>query len=311
MQYGTIIQKSRKNGLAGNLGLTTGLSPESLRDKYVLPGSGFAHIEGMEVHYRSTGSGPPLLLVHGIGSCLHTWTAWHDLLSEDFRVISFDLPGFGLTGPPPSGDHSMGMYMRVIDELLDHLGETTIHMSGNSLGGLMTWNYALYRPDRVSRIVLMNAAGFNYGWKELSNFGFILSVHPLTRSLTHYFTPKRLVRQSLEDCVVDTSVVTDKKVTLYHDMILRKGNRNSFSKVLESLIVHAKDPTDDVRKIEAPALIMWGDEDTIINVRDAMQFKRSIRHADVIIYEDIGHLPMLEIPERSAADVRDFLQRAA
>lgn len=295
--------------ISKTIGINPGIPVEQLRDKYLTPESEFLDIDGMELHYRKTGTGPALLLIHGIGSCLHTWSKWHEILSDDFTVISLDLPGFGLTGPPPSLDYSIEMYMRTFDKLLDHLGVKKILMAGNSLGGLMTWNYAFRRPERVKKIVLLNAAGFNIGHKELADFGFILSIHPLTRRMTHVLTPRSLVRQSLENAVHDASLITDAKVILYHDMILRKGNRESFSEVLENLIVNGKDNTRDISSIAIPTLIMWGDEDALINVSDALKFKQSIKDAELLIYEDIGHLPMLEIPERSAMDVKKFLKQ--
>lgn len=299
--------------LLRKLKLRTGIGPgipvEVLKSRYTTPESRFLNVQGMDVHYRVTGDGPALLLIHGIGSCLHTWSKWHDILSEDFTVISLDLPGFGLTGPHPSGDFSIQMYMKVFDHLLDHLGVKKACVAGNSLGGLMTWNYASRRPARVRRIALLNAAGFNVRKRDVSDVAFLMSIHPATRRVTHYFTPASMVRQSLENCVTDTALITDEKVRLYHEHILREGNRESFSRVLEGLIVNQRDNLPDIAAIQAPTLILWGDEDALINVNDAFRFHQAIRNSELIIYENIGHLPMLEIPEKSAADVRAFFRK--
>ena len=298
-----------KEFLTHQLGLGTGIPVEELYDKYLTPESEILNIHGMPLHYRKTGSGPALLLIHGIGSCLHTWNKWHDILSDDFTVISLDLPGFGLTGPPPDKDFDVERYMETFDHLLNHLNIKKATIAGNSLGGYMAWNYAAKRPARVNKAVLLNAAGYNTSRRDLSDFGFLLSILPVTKELTHRFTPLNLVRQSLENAVADSSLITDAKVKLYHDHILREGNRESFSEVLSTLIVNEMDNNPEISTIDCPVLIMWGGKDALINVEDALKFDRALANSELIIYREIGHLPMLEIPERSAEDVRTFVHK--
>lgn len=298
------------NKLIRKWGLGSGYEAVELYDRYLLDTSAILDIDGMPLHYRVTGSGPALVLIHGLGSCLHTWNKYHEYLSNDFKVISLDLPGLGLTGPPPSGDYSIEMYMQVFDRLLEEVGESKAHFAGNSLGGYMSWNYAARRPERVNKVVLMNAAGYGTDEREISDFGFKMAINPLTRDLTHKLTPRNLVRMSLENCVTDPSLVTEEKVELYHDHILRKGNRESFSVILKTHIVNGMDNTDVIKQVQAPTLILWGDEDALLNVEHAFRFQRAISDARMIIYPEKGHLPMLELPKRSAEDIRAFLLEA-
>jgi len=122
-----------------SFGLHPGIPVEKLKSKYSTPESQFFSIEGMNVHFRKTGKGPALLLIHGIGSSLHTWKDYHDLLSDSFTVISLDIPGFGLTGPTPNQQYSFGLYSRVFAGLLDHLNIDAAYVTGNSLGSILTW----------------------------------------------------------------------------------------------------------------------------------------------------------------------------
>ena len=127
--------------------------------RYAPPPSQFAEIEGMRVHYRDEGSGPPLVLVHGTSSSLHTWDRWAALLSSHRRVVRLDLPGFGLTGPAPDRDYRAERYARVVAALMDRLGVARADVAGNSLGGRVALTFTLAHPERVRKLVLVDAAG--------------------------------------------------------------------------------------------------------------------------------------------------------
>ena len=134
---------------------------DQLKGKYAPPPSQFVDIDGMNAHYRVEGQGPYLLLLHGTGASLHTWEPWVRVLSDSFTVVTVDLPAFGLTGPNAANDYSTGAYNRFINGLTDHLGMTHFHLGGNSLGGYISWNYALDYPQKVDRLILVS--GFAYG----------------------------------------------------------------------------------------------------------------------------------------------------
>jgi pimeloyl-ACP methyl ester carboxylesterase len=287
-------------------GISRGISAEKLYAKYKTEESAILEVEGMPLHYRVTGQGPNLLLLHGVTSSLHTWNGWHDCLSTDFRVISFDLPSFGLTGPHPQGDYSLEMYFRVIDALLDHLKVDKTYVAGNSFGGYLTWNYALHNSDRVMKIALLNAAGIDSKIESLKDIGFKMFLNPFTKTLAHWVTPRSILKQSLYNAYGDSSKVTEELIDTYHHMLLRKGNREGFSDVLRTTIFHGKDNTVKIKKIIQPTLIMWGKKDKLIRVKDASIFNRLIPNSTLIIYDNIGHVPMEEIPNQSSADVKTF-----
>ena len=108
---------------------------EALLPEYGAPPSQFVELEGMRIHYRDEGAGPPLVLLHGFGSSLHTWDGWVRQLTGTRRLIRLDLPGFGLTGPAPDGDYRAERYVHVVAALLDRLGVDRTDIAGNSLGG--------------------------------------------------------------------------------------------------------------------------------------------------------------------------------
>ena len=283
----------------------SGTPVQDLIEKYTYPESDFMTYEGMDVHYRVTGDGPALVLIHGVASSLQTWEGWHWELSNDFTVISFDVPGFGLTGPHPDNDYSVNMYMRLIDNLLDNLDIDSCYMAGNSFGGFLTWNYALHDSTRLKKIILIDAAGYNAN-REIDNPGFKLAMNPLTRKITHRITPYFLVKKSVEDVYGDKSLVADETVQRYYDLMLREGNRKAFSKILIQLHSGETNP-NEINNITQQSLIMWGSEDRLINSGDAQKFKTSIRNSKLIMYEGVGHIPMEEIPVLTAQDAKNYL----
>jgi pimeloyl-ACP methyl ester carboxylesterase len=283
----------------------TGTPVEKLKEKYTYPESRFFPFEGMQVHYRVTGNGPTLVLIHGVASSLHTWEGWNQELSKNFTIISYDVPGFGLTGPNPSKDYSVKINMEILDALLDKLDVDSCYMAGNSYGGYLTWNYALYNSKRVKKIILIDAAGYNVN-REVKNPGFKLAINPLTKGISHRITPYFLVKKSVEDVYGDKLLVTPETVQRYYDIMLRKGNREAFSEILINLHGGKVNP-DLIANVKQPTLILWGSDDRIIDPEDAYRFKDAIGNVQLIMYPGVGHIPMEEIPEITANDAKNFL----
>ncbi len=283
----------------------SGIPVEKLTKKYTYPESKFLEYDGMQVHYRKTGNGPILILLHGVASSLHTWEGWHDELSNDFTVISLDIPGFGLTGPNSRDDYSVEMNMSMLDKLLNKLDIDSCFMAGNSYGGYLTWNYALHNVSKVKKIVLLDAGGFNAN-RKINNPGFKLAMNPYTKKISQRITPYFLIKKSIQDVYGDPSKVTNDIVQRYYDMILRKGNREAFSIILKNL--HSgNSSTDQINNITQPTLIMWGSQDRIIDPADASVFQNAIKNSKLIMYPDVGHIPMEEIPIKTSSDVKKFL----
>lgn len=128
---------------------------ERLKARYGSAESGSRYIEldGFNLHYRDEGrrDKPALVLIHGVVASLHTWDGWVQAFAADYRIIRFDVPGFGLTGPARDGQYSAERMIKVFGLLLDYLGVSKASIAGNSLGGYIAWNFALAQPQRVDR----------------------------------------------------------------------------------------------------------------------------------------------------------------
>jgi len=293
--------------LTGMLGLGLTLARDipvaALLPEYATGASRFIDVDGMKVHYRDEGSGPPLLLLHGTGASLHTFNAWAAALSLHFRVVRMDLPGFGLTGPSPGADYSIPAFVAFVESFRKAVGLERFALGGNSLGGQLAWSYAVQYPERVTELILVDSAGYPINRPVLL---FRLARTPVLSSLLALMDPGLLVKRTLHDAYGDAGKVTPELIERYRRLALREGNRAAF---VARAQVPSVDKSADISKVRARTLLLWGKKDRLIPVEHATRFAKAIPGAHLIVYEGVGHVPMEEIGERSAADVDSFLTR--
>ncbi len=278
---------------------------ETLKATYAPPPSRFLNLNGLTVHYRDEGRGFPVVLIHGTSSSLHTWDSWTKELTKRYRVIRMDIPAFGLTGPTNERDYSPEAYVQFLDGFLRALNIEKFHLAGNSLGGLIAWNYALAHPKKVEKLVLIDAAGYPF---RTMPFIFRLTKIRLFGFLGKYITPRFLITKNLREVYGDDAKITDELIDRYYHLTLREGNRQAF---IDRVYAH-RDSAEDaerIKKIATPTLILWGKEDTWIPLEYGHMFKRDIAHSTLIVYDGVGHIPMEEIPEKTVKDVMEFFTK--
>ena len=280
------------------------LSVDTLEESYLLPSSHWMEWEGMNVHYSIEGSGPPLVLIHGTFSSLHTWDECANQLQIDFTIIRMDLQGFGLSGPHPNHDYSPEAYSRLVVALLDHLRIPKCYIAGNSLGGLVAWNAAVNFPERVDKLILLNSSGIPKVDRDRP-WIFDLASDETFGQVLSKFTPRFLFKMNMEQVYFDKSKMTDKVIDRYYYLLRRVGNREAF--IIKSGRNYPLPPANLLSEISIPTLILWGKHDQWIPHTDAFVFDKLIPNSKVIIYENAGHVPMEEIPSESALDAKNFL----
>lgn len=280
---------------------------EEAEQLYADEDSRFMEVEGARVHYKDEGvsDGPPLVMFHGTFASLHTWDGWVRELADRYRLIRLDLPSFGLTGPLREGQFSAPRMVRLVDEFAGRLGLASFHLAGSSLGGYFAWRYAAERPERVERLVLVDAAG--YPMKLPPILKFIAT--PVLGEGYRYFSPRFLVKANIKQVYADGGKVEEPVVDRYHRLMLREGNRRSLMENLPRLSKFDDHPY--VKSVQSPTLVMWGEEDSWVPPEIARKFMRDLPDARLVTYPGVGHVPMEEIPRRSAADVDEFLSAVA
>ena len=281
--------------------------PGELKARWAPPPSTFVEIAGMQVHLRDQGprdDASPIVLIHGTSASLHDWEGWVEDLSRHRRVVTFDLPGFGLTGPSPDADYSIEATVRFVLALLDRLAIAHCVLGGNSLGGAVSWITALVAPARVDKLILVDSGG--YPAHSLSMpIGFRLARIPVISGLLSNTLPRFLVAQGLRDIYGDPSRVTPERVERAYEITQREGNRRALLQRFSQPRSTAFAPR--IGEIKVPTLILWGGRDRLIPPDDAERFHREIKGSSLVIFDDLGHAPEEEDPARTVAAVKQFL----
>lgn len=271
--------------------------------KYTNKHSRFLVVNGTMIHYRVEGEGEPLLLLHGAFASLHTFEPWIKELSSKYQLIRYDLPGFGLTGPNKEDDYSMKTHLFYLEALLDRLGVSKCYIAGSSLGGWLAWEYALLHPERVKKIVLIDAAGFLDS--ASIPLPFKMARTPFLNNVIKYAIRKDLLSSFLKEVYHDKSKVTPQLIERYYDLFSQKGNAGAFLKLVNH---KPKENTKNLKNLKIPTLILWGKEDAWIPVENAYRFHNLIPQNDLIIYDNVGHIPMEEIPVQTAEDLLNYFE---
>jgi pimeloyl-ACP methyl ester carboxylesterase len=263
----------------------------------------YRSINGVRLRLRDTGprDAPAVILLHGFGASLDTWEPWAQTLSKRFRIIRFDLPGFGLTGPDPTGDYSDARDMTILTGLMDQLGIDRASLIGNSLGGRIVWNFAALNPDRVTRMVLVSPDGFaspGFQYDRVSETPLIMQALP-------YVTPRGLLKANLASAYANKEALSEATLTRYRDMMLAPGVRPAILARMSQVIL--RDPAPTLAGIQTSTLLLWGEEDAMIPISNAADYLRYMPHARLVRLPNLGHVPFEEDPVKSIAPVEIFL----
>jgi len=283
---------------------------EKIKAKYGNAASQYLPLMGMQVHYRDEGNpadSTPLVLIHGTSSSLHTWDSLVAIMltQNKKRIIRFDLPAFGITGPNPENYYAGDYYVRFLDSFLNVMHIQKCALAGNSLGGSIAWRYTVAHPEKIDKLILIDASGYPLK-NEKGSLGFKLATIPIINNLLLVVTPKFLIRKSLETVFYDNQLISDAIVTRYYEMLLREGNRAATLSLFKNRTSISAEP---IKTITRPTLILWGDQDQLISVDNAYLFQKDIQGSALTIYKNVGHTPMEEAPQRVAASLESFLNK--
>jgi pimeloyl-ACP methyl ester carboxylesterase len=279
------------------------IAQSELRARYGASSQDVVMVDGLNVYYKDTGpkDAPVLLLLHGFGSSLQTWDLWASQLEAHYRVIRLDLPGFGLTGPSPLHDYSESGDLATVTHFVNKLGVSNFSIIGHSMGGKMAWGLAAAEPDRVKALVLMAPDGFPDA-KDIGTKPYQL---PAIMGVIKFCLPKYLVRKSIEPAFFDASALSDSLVDRYYDMLRAPGVRNAILERSDQTIY--TDPVPRLKKVTAPTLLVWGQEDRMIPSRNAQSYADVLASSKTVLLPKLGHLVQEERPEVALAHVTDFL----
>lgn len=278
-------------------------------DRNALGNGGFEerrlHMDDVRLRYFVAGTGPPLMLVHGLGGGAANWVEVAPRLARRFRVLVPDLPGHGRSTPLRAAP-TLDPYADRLASLAEHEGIARMAVAGHSLGALVGLRLAVARPERVRALVLVGSAGIRSATREAER---LLTLAGFLRPGRAYSRYRRRIAgsRSLRYLVFGYYGASD-PAALSHAAVegfLVNLGAHSDTKTARRALVR-DDPRLDFERVRCPSLVLWGARDHQVPIDDAFQFARRLR-APLRVIADCGHLLIGERPDACADAIEDFL----
>lgn len=280
---------------------------EYLEEKYVNEDSKFVEVNGYKIHYRDVGEGDTIVLMHGIFSALQTWDAWVDELRTKHRVITLDMPGYGLTGGPVNiEDFDAANIVNTFAEFVDKIELDHFTLVGNSLGGYVAASYAAQFSGRVDKLILIDPFGYPQDVPWLLH---VATFYPFAM-IGNFVQPPLAVTLGVRWAYGDSRRIRKNDLYRYVQMSQRPGAKPIYIKTLKMIEAQAasEDPLP-FHQIKAPTLLMWGEADSWVPIELAQRWLNDVPTSRLISYPGLGHIPAEESPLGTVKDAKVFLEQ--
>ena len=254
---------------------------------------------GQKIHYVEAGSGPTVILLHGLGGSTQAWQFNIGPLAEQFHVVVPDQIGFGKSDKPLVM-YRIRTYVDFLDQFCKQLKIQRATLIGNSMGGWIAAMFTAAFPDRVDKLVLVDAAG--YAPPKDLDARVLFALNPTTREGMKVLVAKVFYNKAFQtDAAIDMAIAAR----------LAAGDGFTIKSITES-IIRGEDFIDDtVKTIKRPTLIVWGREDGLVPLAEGERFQKDIPGAKLVVFDQCGHVPNLEKPGEFNAAVIKFLTAEA
>jgi len=260
-------------------------------------------VDGTRLRMIDTGNGTPVVFVHGIGASLYGWRhQLAPLVAAGYRVVAFDNRGFGFSDKPAHG-YSNAAYSHLVVSLLDSLGIASAVLVGHSMGGAIAAEVALAHPDRVRGMVLIDAAGFGVRWPGVLK----MARWPVLGAVATSFRGRWITRRILRSTFADPGKVTEADVDQYYAPVPDPN----FGRALRGVLREFRFDTlggGRLSAVQTPTLILWGDADRWIALRDGTRFARELPRSEFVVVSRTGHDAPEESPDQVNRLLLDFLK---
>lgn len=254
---------------------------------------------GQKIHYVEAGSGPTVILLHGLGGSTQVWQLNVAALAEKYHVVVPDQIGFGKSDKPLV-NYRIRTYVDFLDQFCKQLKIERASLVGNSMGGWIATAFTAAFPDRVDKLVLVDAAGYAPP-KDLDTRTFY-GLNPTTREGMKVLVAKVFYNKLfLTDAAIDQSITAR----------LAAGDGYTINSITES-IIRGEDFLDDaVKTVKRPTLLIWGRQDGLVPLAEGERFNKDIAGSKLVVFDQCGHMPQIEKPGEFNAAVLKFLGEGA
>lgn len=251
-------------------------------------------IDDYDVHYFEGGTGPTLVMLHGMADDRHSFVGTAGGLTDEYHVILPDLQGHGDNAADPDRDYSIAGQRMFVERLTKALALDHFHLAGNSMGGHVSAAFALENPDQVDRLILVNAPGLVVDDTVVyGGFGAPIQTSEEFDALMQrvLFNPPA-IPGPIKNHLIET---TNRRMAFINGLAqsVRAGAEHDLSDRIDTLAV--------------PTMILWGQEDVVVPYGVAEAYARQIPDAELVLLPQAGHSPQLEAPKRVANAIRAYL----
>ncbi|MGV2940038.1 alpha/beta fold hydrolase [Mesobacillus sp. LC4] len=249
-------------------------------------------------HYQNPDAKETLVLLHGFLSSTFSFRHLIPLLKEDYNVISVDLPPFGKSGKVSSFKYSYENLATTVVELMKSLGVREFNVVGHSMGGQIAMNILLHYPQYAKKGILLCSSGY----LKKAKLPLVLSSYiPYFHLYVKFHLARSGVKQNLQNVVYDHSMINDEMLYGYLSPFLE----DDIFKALTMMIRHREGDlsAEDLRKINAPCLLIWGEHDKVVPVRIGRKLNKDLKNSELVILKETGHL----VPEERPEDVHQLI----
>lgn len=256
------------------------------------------------IHYRTAGSGPAVVLLHGFGVWGYTWRHNFDRLAERHRVYAPDLPGWGLSEKRARGDYSLRAQCAALEAFLNTLGVPTAALVGNSMGGEIAWRFALHRPERVDALVLIASSGYIDTLPDLARrLPRLPGAAWLARLLVGN---RRFIARAMREAYYEPDrVVTPEAVEGYVLPLYTPAAMPAFLSTLASVDFGAE--AARLPEVSRPTLLLWGENDPWVPLSHGQRMAAEVPGARLVVFPRTGHAPHEERPNEVNRLIEEFL----
>ncbi len=281
------------------------ISTLEARQKFETEHSNYFEFRGSKIHYTDQGEGQIVMMFHGFAGSFNNWRRLIEAFPSGYRLVAVDLAGFGLSDPPQlaEGDLLSEYYSDMSHELISHLGNEPVYLIGNSMGGYLAWETAVNYPEDISKLVLLDAAGYDFENTGAMLYNFSRS--KIADMILKKGIPKYITNAAGKRCLGNNHLVDHDHSDAFYELVNRTETLHTIT-----MLGKANQFPDSSRipNIEIPTLIVWGDKDKVVPIEHAHKFHRDIVNRELIIYEGSGHVPMIENTDQLISDLAIFFK---